>query len=253
MGLKASDLSKPQSLNRYSYTQNDPVNLVDPGGSIVVAWDCQYWYSYVFNDQKWNVYRCQGTTLGGKKLVWIEEEEQRRRKARFDQARFEKCLKEFFGVEINSFTFSSKGVNGLFTGYGIDMIKNQGREALLVVANDIKSYTGSQLYERDSADRVAMGEKPLPPGGYSMGYTGPPPALNSPYVNYTANDLTNPMAILATQIHELGMSLWLFTGKTPPQQYPGKPPSGDTDVGSKFERCVFGGEVDDEGYLNPWR
>ncbi len=32
LGLGAADLTSPQSLNRYSYVRNDPINLVDPSG-----------------------------------------------------------------------------------------------------------------------------------------------------------------------------------------------------------------------------
>jgi RHS repeat-associated protein len=38
MGLKAASVSRPQSLNRYAYANNDPVNFVDPGGTCIVYW-----------------------------------------------------------------------------------------------------------------------------------------------------------------------------------------------------------------------
>jgi uncharacterized protein RhaS with RHS repeats len=37
IGLKAADLKKPESLNRYSYVQNDPVNFVDRTGTLLQA------------------------------------------------------------------------------------------------------------------------------------------------------------------------------------------------------------------------
>ena len=47
LGLQASDLTNPQSLNLYSYVQNDPVNYVDPSGMLLamVCWsvDWQGW------------------------------------------------------------------------------------------------------------------------------------------------------------------------------------------------------------------
>lgn len=32
LGLGATDPTNPQSLNRYSYVENDPVNFIDPMG-----------------------------------------------------------------------------------------------------------------------------------------------------------------------------------------------------------------------------
>jgi len=37
-GLKSASVRKPQSLNRYAYTGNDPVNFVDPSGLDEVPW-----------------------------------------------------------------------------------------------------------------------------------------------------------------------------------------------------------------------
>ncbi|MGH9841183.1 MAG: RHS repeat-associated core domain-containing protein [Blastocatellia bacterium] len=39
VGQKAANLSRPQSLNRYSYAQGDPVNFVDPGGTCLFFWN----------------------------------------------------------------------------------------------------------------------------------------------------------------------------------------------------------------------
>jgi RHS repeat-associated protein len=69
------DLTNPQSFNRYSYTQNDPVNFVDPsglnlaagggGGSCWVTWSATAWYqgnTYLgMSDFKFTGMSCTGS------------------------------------------------------------------------------------------------------------------------------------------------------------------------------------------------
>jgi len=38
-GIKAASKRRPQTLNRYSYVSNDPVNFVDPGGTCLYIWN----------------------------------------------------------------------------------------------------------------------------------------------------------------------------------------------------------------------
>jgi RHS repeat-associated protein len=46
-GLRASNLAMPESLNRYNYVRNDPVNFVDPGGTCMIyafrVGEYRYW------------------------------------------------------------------------------------------------------------------------------------------------------------------------------------------------------------------
>jgi RHS repeat-associated protein len=45
-GLSAAD-ARPQSLNQYTYTDNDPVNMIDPSGNDAYYYECRnyrYWY-----------------------------------------------------------------------------------------------------------------------------------------------------------------------------------------------------------------
>ena len=38
IGIRAASKSKPESLNRYNYVRNDPINLVDPKGTCIYYW-----------------------------------------------------------------------------------------------------------------------------------------------------------------------------------------------------------------------
>jgi RHS repeat-associated protein len=51
-------IANPQSFNRYSYTQNDPVNFVDPSG-LLLALDCSFLGTFVINDRHRDVYICR--------------------------------------------------------------------------------------------------------------------------------------------------------------------------------------------------
>lgn len=149
------------------------------------------------------------------------------------------CTKQVFGVELQSFTPSRDGHNGSFTGYGADAYSAGGSDTQITVVNEVNSYTSNQL--------GAMAG--LPPNSGVMGLTGTTPSGYTPYRNFTASGLTNSRAILATQVHELGNSLQRITRVT---MGPNSPPGlgHDTDPGTRLERCVFGGEMDQSGHLH---
>ena len=155
------------------------------------------------------------------------------------EKKLDACTKQLFGVELQSFTRSRHGHNGSFTGYGADAYGSGGSDTQITVVNEVNSYTSNQL--------GAMAG--LPPNSGVMGLTGPTPSGYTPYRNFTASGLTNSRAILATQVHELGNSLRRITGVT---MDPNSPAGlgGDTDPGTRLERCVFGGEIDSHGHLH---
>jgi len=75
----------------------------------------------------------------------------------------------------------------------------------------------------------------------------------SPYVNAIANDaVLRGREALGLWVHELGNSLSYITGISAPvakdaaDRY-----DGDTDQGTAFEDCVFGGHVTPEGIIPP--
>ena len=66
-GLKAVSLKQPESLNRYAYAWNDPVNHVDPGGMLLAFWECTFgpWHYQEVGDYFWRTFSCSLTILGG--------------------------------------------------------------------------------------------------------------------------------------------------------------------------------------------
>lgn len=156
------------------------------------------------------------------------------------------CTQRLFGVELRSFDPSRRGHTGSFTGYGADAYGSGGSDTEITVVNEVNAYTSSQLRSQSDAARVAAGLQPGDPNRFVMGRTGTTPSGYTPYRNFTASNLTNSRAILATQIHELGNSLRTITGVT---MGPNSPAGlgGDTDAGTRLERCVFNGEIDPNG------
>jgi hypothetical protein len=65
MGMKGPDPRKPQTLNRYAYVNNDPVNFVDPGGLFAGYFSCPE-YSWLNGDSNyWNSAIICETTIPG--------------------------------------------------------------------------------------------------------------------------------------------------------------------------------------------
>ena len=203
-------------INLFAYVENNPLLFSDPSGQ------CP-------QDTKL-AGQSTGGTLGNpfKSLTPFER-------------KLNKCTKQLFGIELNSFTRSRKGHNGSFTGYGADAYSAGGSDTQITVVNEVNSYTSSQL--------GAMAGSALPPNSLAMGLTGSTPSGYTPYRNFTASNLTNSRAILATQVHELGNSLRRITRVTMDPN-PEPVPSGDHDPGTRLEKCVFGGEVDWNGHLH---
>jgi RHS repeat-associated protein len=99
------------------------------------------------------------------------------------------CVKQIFKVTEQSFTPSTPGTFGSFTG---TLANNKE----FTVTNDAKTYSTNTLTWRYAPLTALL-------GGSIYGYTN---GL-SPYKNYTANDLSPSELTTAIQIHELGHSL----------------------------------------------
>jgi RHS repeat-associated protein len=78
MGLAASAVGNPQSLNRYSYVRNDPINFVDPNGLEAKLWICYAdpWHYEERGNYWWRSWHCYEHGGGGGGGV-IREDQQR--------------------------------------------------------------------------------------------------------------------------------------------------------------------------------
>ncbi|HQR33723.1 MAG TPA: RHS repeat-associated core domain-containing protein [Blastocatellia bacterium] len=61
--LKAIDYKKPQSLNLYSYVRNDPINFVDPAGTLVAPIECRFAGAFDFGNDTWFVWYCKNGNI----------------------------------------------------------------------------------------------------------------------------------------------------------------------------------------------
>ena len=61
IGLKGASLSNPQTLNRYAYVNNDPVNYLDPDGKFGISFVCFLIdYGWYEDGYWWAEFRCYG-------------------------------------------------------------------------------------------------------------------------------------------------------------------------------------------------
>jgi RHS repeat-associated protein len=211
----------PQSLNRYSYVQNDPVNFVDPSG-LAIAWVC-------FPMMDGNM--AYGSQCGffhfdspipnfpidgnGWRDVGLNEKP---KTYYVDQTILNGCTEELFGVTLKSFQETTLGSSGSFTGQGPDVINNGGNIRTFRVDNNASKYSLDDLKTihhnlTGKIDRVT-------------GISDP----QYPWTNYTANNLPSRLEVLKTQVHELGHSLDVITGIRSRDK--------GIEAGFKLENCV---------------
>ena len=161
---------------------------------------------------------------------------------------FKSCLSRMFQVEYKGHKFA-RGGESYFDGY-----TNRGAHWYSIKAiGDFTVRTDQQSYSSRDLTRKYTGIFGDTGGKLLVGYTDP----GSPYVNAIANDagmLIKGSQFLATWVHELGNSLSSITRISPnvasdaADRY-----DGDTDAGTAFEDCVFGGRVKSDGSVSPPR
>lgn len=151
--------------------------------------------------------------------------------AKFDPVKLKECVKPY-GIDPNSveFTASQPGKGGTFLGFAPwDSQRIMG----LAVVNDL-SYNSVQIGRmrgRTPDVGVTINGNGYRPDGK--------PGLEeySPYRNYTSSNLTNPIVIIAVQIHELGHSLTMITDVRPETE-PYSPLFGRVDSGTYLETVL---------------
>jgi len=246
------DIRNPQTLNRYAYVANNPLNLIDPSGlheeDEGPPYTCVVGGNVIEGEDNCILAQLQaddpcgtGTgpcdSFGGGSSSALAP----------DKKALANCTKALFGVSLVSFAPSAPGENGSFTGEtaGIFTGFNQPLApgpSQFTVTNNVNKYSGSQLAG------VAAANGQLQPGESIGGYT----FFNNPYENYTANDLSSynggggvpggipipdpAFADLETQIFELGNSLAVLTD-TVPQNVNSTPGPANTEPGTRLLNC----------------
>jgi RHS repeat-associated protein len=223
-------LTRPQSLNRYSYVQNDPIDNVDALG---LFGNCPLGFHAENGPFGGSCKPDNGSTSvngsRGDDIQIVDEGEEdpgaSSKTWQIDLKVLNDCTERLFGITVTSFTPSSNGAGGVFVGFGPDKGVG-GNNTVITIRNDNSTYSMSQLKAIENAARAASGRPPLGPDDQVWGET----LENAPYTNYTANDLTNALDALKNQIHELGHSLSIVT------QINRNPPVGEQ--GDKLVKCM---------------
>jgi len=125
-----------------------------------------------------------------------------------------KCLSDLkIPVTISKFTPSTPGGFGSATGMGTDLFSFKGANSTITVKNDAATYNAVQVGALCGLSAA-------------LGCTDP----SSPYTNFTNNN-NSPYGTVATQVHELGHSLYdITTG----EYFLPEP----KDMGQALEDCV---------------
>ncbi len=162
------------------------------------------------------------------------------------------CSERLYGVTLTSFVPTDKGGNGY--AFFLPKEANEYTNRSFGVTNSVafnqadlfllsgKKGVGKTFYSRSLVDGVTpkYGIYTVPTADHTLsdGTTRNFPFVTN--INYTASDITAASgrngfsAFLTTQIHELGNSLQLITGR----DYKPDPNSKDDDAGQAFETCV---------------
>jgi RHS repeat-associated protein len=207
--LLSGSIANPQSLNRYSYVQNDPTNLLDPLGlnCVIVAAVVDIQWSF---DTTKGILTITGVDyLGGQYECSIPDRSGRPRgggakspKPGVNLNKLNDCTKQLYGITANQFAAAiqgqngSPGLNGFFSGTLND---SSGLQFNFTVLTDVNSY-----------------EAPLGGTG-SVSVTLGKMNIAQPFVDYVSRGFDAGYTLLA-QVVELGNSLTAISGVESEQQ-----------------------------------
>jgi RHS repeat-associated protein len=248
------NLTNPQSFNRYSYTQNDPVNFVDPTGLMcfmMTTWgngEGQFGQQCVwFGDyEPFGTFQPKDTEPAA---TDVGKEPQNSDPSKSDEltpeqaAQFTNCLSEMFKVYNDGYKYQREG-EAWFHGHS-DSRRHFWNSPIgdFTVRTDQQTKSSTQL--GNMADPVGVGRA----GGNSVvGYTD----KRNPYFNYIAND-ARPAGVsgrenLGLWVFELGNALSVITNRMPDIPADSRNRYGVVgEAGAAFEDCVFGGKLNSNG------
>lgn len=223
----AGGLGAPQSLNRYSYTNGDPINLKDPLGLEPLT--CAPGLTRIYNGNGPGY--CvldpepQGSPDFGPpdKSGGGGDKKKRPKPPKVDLGKLAGCLKKYH-VSLVSFTAAltpedgtkDNNTNGSFEGLGRDALSGPKDSN-----SDIKIITDDRTKNADDLSKSGHESGDL--AANETAYGGTPKDLtrvNGQYTNYAAWDQSQS-EMLKTQIFELGNTLqYVITGQVPPKGEP---------------------------------
>jgi len=250
----SSNLADPQSLNRYAYTENDPVNFVDPSG-LMGDFPEAYWGFDHFANGFWG-----SGYLGGN--GWGSDPHPGRDIIRTAEPRF--VIATFTHMEdlINLVMERSMFDDG---DYILDVYKNHGKDLTRCINSVFRTAANNLQYQQmrnaPTVDRsktmAELGQMGRSQGRLAFGATKPDAAQTNTI--YLGSDIASSFtvtsgAFTARQItgrkyvHELGNYLSLKLSGNRDEYGDGRgilglagQPRGfpDYDTGAKLESCVF--------------
>jgi hypothetical protein len=243
-------VGNPQSFNRYNYTLNDPLNMIDPTGLmecfarflVTTTYDSQghviserwdYLYTYCIYTIEDFFSPIGGGFFTGSGGPLVEPPA----KPKTFLENLKDCVSKLYGVTLKSFTSAKSGKDGVFEGKGLNA---KGNMESVKVTTNVWAYSMSGLNYLNNdyvKNNPNSGQPRAKPGqlvlGVTFGFGVADGCVQSPYLNYLANDpppaYASDDSYRRRQVHELGHSLAAITGKLQPGEQ-----------GEALENCVFG-------------